>query len=65
MSKIRMAILGCGGMSGQHAKRFKKHDDVEIVALCDVSTEVVQTYIVRIVGCATTIFCLPRAPAED
>ena len=54
MSKIRMAILGCGGMSGEHAKRFKKHDDVEIVALCDVSTEVVQTYIERNLGdCAT------------
>jgi len=41
MSKIRMAVLGCGGMSGQHARRFKDNSDVEIVALCDVSEEVV------------------------
>ena len=47
MSKIKMAILGCGGMSGEHAKRYKKHPDVEIVALCDVSAEIVQRYIDR------------------
>ncbi len=45
MSKIRMAILGCGGMSGEHAKRYKVHPDVELVALCDVSEEIVQKYI--------------------
>jgi predicted dehydrogenase len=47
MSKVKMAILGCGGMSGEHAKRYKNHPDVEIVGLCDVSTEIVQGYIDR------------------
>jgi predicted dehydrogenase len=47
MSKVRMAILGCGGMSGEHARRYKRNEDVEIVALCDVSEEVVQGYIER------------------
>lgn len=47
MSKIRMAILGCGGMSGQHAKRYKAHPDVEIVALCDVSEEIVEKYLTK------------------
>jgi predicted dehydrogenase len=47
MSKIKMAILGCGGMSGEHAKRYKKNSDVEIVALCDVKEEIVQGYIDR------------------
>jgi len=42
-----MSILGCGGMSGQHAHRFKSMSDVEIVALCDVSEEVVNAYIDR------------------
>ena len=42
-----MAILGCGGMSGQHAKRYKKHPDVEIVALCDVNQEIAEKYIER------------------
>ncbi|RYG62827.1 Gfo/Idh/MocA family oxidoreductase, partial [bacterium] len=47
MSKIKMAILGCGGMSGEHAKRYKSNPDVEIVALCDVKEEIVQGYIDR------------------
>lgn len=47
MSKVKMAILGCGGMSGAHAGRFKGNADVEIVALCDVSEEVVNGYIDR------------------
>lgn len=47
MSKIKMAILGCGGMSGEHAKRYKSNSAVEIVALCDVSPEVVEGYIER------------------
>ena len=42
-----MAILGCGGMSGEHAKRYKNHPDVEIVALCDVNEEIVEKYIER------------------
>ncbi|HEX8550802.1 MAG TPA: Gfo/Idh/MocA family oxidoreductase [Abditibacteriaceae bacterium] len=45
MSKVKMAVLGCGGMSGEHARRFKNNADVEIVALCDVSEDVVNGYI--------------------
>jgi predicted dehydrogenase len=47
MAKIRMAVLGCGGMSGEHARRFKTNPDVEIVALCDVNEDVVRAYIER------------------
>ena len=47
MSKIKMAILGCGGMSGQHARRYRENSDVEIIALCDVKTEIVENYITR------------------
>jgi predicted dehydrogenase len=47
MSKVRVAILGCGGMAGAHARRFKGNPDVEIVALCDDSTEIVQKFIER------------------
>jgi predicted dehydrogenase len=45
-----MAILGCGGMAGAHAQRFRNHPDVEIVACCDVSTEVVEGFIKRNLG---------------
>lgn len=47
MSKIKMAILGCGGMAGGHAHNFAAHPDVEVVALCDVSEEVVESFIAR------------------
>ncbi len=47
MQKIKMAILGCGGMSGAHARRFKDNANVEIVALCDVSEEIVEKYIAK------------------
>ena len=47
MNKVKMAILGCGGMSGAHAKRYKDNPDVEIVALCDVNEAIVQGYIER------------------
>jgi predicted dehydrogenase len=45
MAKVRVAILGCGGMAGAHARRFKPNPDVEIVALCDVSEDLVNAYI--------------------
>ena len=47
MSKVRVAIMGCGGMAGAHANRYKGNPDVEIVALCDVSEEQVGKFIER------------------
>jgi len=47
MSKVRVVILGCGGMSGAHAGRFKSNPDVQIVGLCDVNDEIVNAYIDR------------------
>lgn len=47
MAKVRVAILGCGGMAGGHARRFAANPDVELVALCDVTTEGVEKFIER------------------
>ena len=47
MSKVRVGILGCGGMAGAHARRYKDNPDVDIVALSDVSTKVVDAFIER------------------
>jgi predicted dehydrogenase len=47
MPKVRVAILGCGGMAGAHARRFKGNGDVEIVALSDVDEPRVQAFIDR------------------
>jgi predicted dehydrogenase len=47
MSKVRVAINGCGGMAGAHARRLRGNPDVEIIALNDVSTDRVQAFIDR------------------
>jgi predicted dehydrogenase len=48
MPKIRLAILGTGGMGGAHVERFRQNPDVEIAALCDVSLEVLQRFLARL-----------------
>jgi predicted dehydrogenase len=47
MSKIRLAMIGCGGNSSGHARRMKQKPDVQIVAGCDVNKEIVEKYIDR------------------
>ncbi|MCC7492932.1 MAG: Gfo/Idh/MocA family oxidoreductase [Fimbriimonadaceae bacterium] len=47
MAKVRVAILGCGGMAGGHARRFAANPDVELVALCDVDEPRVAAFIQR------------------
>jgi predicted dehydrogenase len=37
-TKVKVALIGAGGISGEHAKGILKHaDKIECVALCDVS----------------------------
>ncbi|HET6384302.1 MAG TPA: Gfo/Idh/MocA family oxidoreductase [Armatimonadota bacterium] len=47
MSRVRVAIMGCGGMAGAHARRYRSNPDCEIVALCDVDEPRVQAFIDR------------------
>lgn len=47
MSTVRVAILGCGGMAGAHARRFASNPDVTITALCDVGVEGLQRFLVK------------------
>ncbi len=47
MSQIRLAMIGCGGNSGGHAQGLKRHPDVQIVATCDVNTQIADGYIDR------------------
>ena len=35
--KMRIGIIGCGGIANSHAKAYKNMPDVEIVALCDIA----------------------------
>ena len=45
MAKTRVALLGTGGYSGVHAGVLKDNPDVEIVAGCDVSEDIVNSYL--------------------
>ena len=45
MTKMRLAIIGCGGNSGAHARRLRDREEVDIVACCDISDEIVGRYI--------------------
>ncbi|RKU27065.1 hypothetical protein C6497_12265 [Candidatus Poribacteria bacterium] len=47
MSKIRLAMIGCGGNSSGHARRMNQNPDVQIIATCDVNTEIANGYIDR------------------
>ncbi|MFW6059398.1 MAG: Gfo/Idh/MocA family protein [Phycisphaeraceae bacterium] len=46
-NKVRVAILGCGGFAGAHARRLRDNEDAQIVALCDVKNEITQGYLDR------------------
>jgi predicted dehydrogenase len=39
MSKIRLGMIGVGGMAGSHLRKLTTLDDVDIVALCDIRDE--------------------------
>jgi len=40
--KLRVGIIGSGGIAGTHAKSYKVFDDVDLVAACDVKDENLQ-----------------------
>lgn len=41
-SKLRHACIGVGGMGGHDLGNFKSHPDVEIVAICDVDSDILK-----------------------
>ncbi len=45
MSKVKLALLGCGHMAGLHAPNIKANPDVELVACCDVNKKIVDRWI--------------------
>ena len=36
---LKVAIVGLGGIGNRHALVYDKHDDTEIVAVCDIIPE--------------------------
>lgn len=47
MNPLRVGILGCGMMSGAHARRWKARSDVAIVALCDTEAARIDSLVQR------------------
>ena len=41
---LRIGIMGCGAHSGNHVRPLVENPDSELVALCDVSTEIVERF---------------------
>lgn len=37
MSKLKVGIIGTGGISTMHIEAYRNHPDVELVALCDIN----------------------------
>ncbi len=50
MGKLRIGIVGCGGMGGVHSRRLSGMDEAEIVALCDLTEEIAGNLRERIFG---------------
>jgi predicted dehydrogenase len=57
VSKVRLALLGCGGMGAAHVQRLRDSQSAEIVALCDVSRDCMEGIVKHHVN--------PDAPAPE
>ena len=42
--KLRIGLIGCGGISGAHRPHLSASEDVELVAFCDVIVERAQKH---------------------
>ncbi|MCW8133329.1 MAG: Gfo/Idh/MocA family oxidoreductase [Planctomycetota bacterium] len=42
--KLRVGLIGAGGIAGTHTDNYKKFEDVEVVAACDVSEAGLQRF---------------------
>ncbi len=44
MSKVKVAVVGTGGMGKKHTTCLKKMEDVDIIAICDINAEAVANF---------------------
>lgn len=51
MSKLKVAIIGCGNIFPMHAQSIVSREDAELVAVCDVKPERAEEK-AKIYGCA-------------
>ncbi|MDA1045279.1 MAG: Gfo/Idh/MocA family oxidoreductase [Verrucomicrobia bacterium] len=53
MTALKFGIVGTGGMAGYHAPRIQAHAETELIALCDLSVDIVNGFIKRHLSNAT------------
>jgi predicted dehydrogenase len=44
MTELKVAVLGCGGMCGNHVLQLAKMENVHVVALCDINHGITKTF---------------------
>ena len=54
MNKVRVGVIGAGGMAGTHAKLFKENPRAELVCICDVIEKMVKSK-AESLGCEHTV----------
>ena len=42
MEKLKLGLIGCGGMMKRHAEGIQMLDNVEITAVCDIKRELAE-----------------------
>jgi len=47
MSKLRIGIIGCGGIARRHVENLNAIPEVELVALCDTSDAIIDAFVER------------------
>jgi predicted dehydrogenase len=50
MAKLRIGIIGCGGMGGVHARRLMAMEEVEVAALCDLTEAIAGNFREKVLG---------------
>lgn len=48
--KLRVGLIGCGGISGAHLPHLSKSDDVELVGFCDIIVERAEKHVAKYGG---------------
>ncbi len=54
MSRLKIGIIGCGGIAGTHAERLKALEEVEMIAFADIIKEKAEAFSKRYGGRAYT-----------
>ena len=43
-TKLRVGIVGCGNISHSHMNAYRKNNNIEVIACCDINEERAKNY---------------------